>query len=148
MGKGMRLDALLVERGLFETRAKAKAAVEAGIVYVDGMRVDKAGTACRLDAQVEVRGPTNPFVDRGGLKLQHALDRFGVSVAGRRCIDVGASTGGFTDCLLQRGRGSRCTPSTSAMASSIGNSGKTREWSSSRGPIFDTSRRAISPRST
>lgn len=101
----MRLDALLVQRGLFETRAKAKAAIEAGIVYVDGARVDKAGTAFRPDVEIEVRGPANPFVSRGGLKLQHALDTFGLDVTGLRCIDVGASTGGFTDCLLQRGAG-------------------------------------------
>lgn len=97
------MDALLVERGLFETRAKAKAAIEAGVVYVDGVRVDKAGRTCRPDAAIEVRGPANPFVSRGGLKLQHALDRFGLDVTGLLCIDVGASTGGFTDCLLQRG---------------------------------------------
>jgi len=101
--KGVRIDELLVERGLFPTRAKAKAAVLAGVVYVDGRRVEKAGTACRADAVIEVRGPLNPYVSRGGLKLQHALDVFGIPVAGRTCIDVGASTGGFTDCLLQRG---------------------------------------------
>jgi hemolysin TlyA family protein len=101
--KGVRLDALLVERGLFPTRAKAKAAIMAGVVYVDGQRAGKAGSAVSPDAQLEVRGPANPYVSRGGLKLEHALDRFGVLVAGRTCIDVGASTGGFTDCLLQRG---------------------------------------------
>lgn len=103
MTKGIRLDELLVARGLFPTRAKAKAAVMAGLIYVDGRRVDKAGALCRPDAQIEVRGPVNPYVSRGGLKLQHALDVFGVPVEGRTCIDVGASTGGFTDCLLQRG---------------------------------------------
>lgn len=103
MSKEVRLDALLVERGLFETRAKAKAAIEAGVVYVDGVRVDKAGRSVRPDAGIEVRGPANPYVSRGGLKLQHALDVFGLDVTGRLCIDVGASTGGFTDCLLQRG---------------------------------------------
>lgn len=97
------MDALLVERGLFPTRAKAKAAIMAGTVYVDGMRAEKAGTSVSVEAEVEVRGPVNPYVSRGGLKLEGALDRFGVPVMGRTCIDVGASTGGFTDCLLKRG---------------------------------------------
>jgi len=101
--KGVRLDVLLVERGLFPTRAKAKAAIMAGVVYVDGQRADKAGGAVSPDVQVEVRGPANPYVSRGGLKLEHALDRFGIPVSGRTCIDVDAPTGGFTDCLLQRG---------------------------------------------
>ena len=99
----VRLDVLLVEQGYFPTRARAKAAIMAGHVFVDGQRVDKAGTAVLREASVEVRAPTNPYVSRGGLKLEWALDTFGVDPRERICLDVGASTGGFTDCLLQRG---------------------------------------------
>jgi 23S rRNA (cytidine1920-2'-O)/16S rRNA (cytidine1409-2'-O)-methyltransferase len=99
----VRLDNLLVERGLFSSREKARRAVMAGIVEVDGRRVDKAGTAVAVDARLEVIGPREPFVSRAGRKLAGALDRFGVDPAARVCLDVGASTGGFTDCLLQRG---------------------------------------------
>src|SRR5690606_23627398 len=84
-------------------RSKAKAAVMAGIVYVDGKLVDKSGAQVDRNARIEVRGPAIPFVSRGGLKLAAALDRFGLSPKGKVCLDVGASTGGFTDCLLQRG---------------------------------------------
>lgn len=103
----MRLDQLLVDRGLFPSREQARRAVMAGIVEVDGRRVDKPGTAVAEAARLEVQGPKEPFVSRAGRKLAHALDHFGadfdVSPAGRVCLDVGASTGGFTDCLLQRG---------------------------------------------
>ena len=98
-----RLDALLVSRGRFETRSKARAAIMAGVVYVDGRRVDKAGALVDPEAHIEVRGAPIPFVSRGGVKLAAALDRFGLNPAGKVCLDVGASTGGFTDCLLQRG---------------------------------------------
>jgi 23S rRNA (cytidine1920-2'-O)/16S rRNA (cytidine1409-2'-O)-methyltransferase len=97
-----RLDVLLVERGLAETRAKARAYIMAGEVIIDGKRVDKAGTAVPRDARIELAAPM-PYVSRGGYKLAGALDAFGVSVAGRICADVGACTGGFTDVLLQRG---------------------------------------------
>ena len=97
-----RLDVLLVERGLAETRARARAAIMAGEVRVNGERVDKAGTPVLRDAQIEVAAPM-PYVSRGGFKLAGALDTFGVAVAGRVCADVGACTGGFTDVLLQRG---------------------------------------------
>ena len=97
-----RLDLLLVERGLFATRAKAQAAVMAGQVLVDGEKSDKAGTPTAEDAAIELLKPC-PYVSRGGLKLQAALDAFGLDPAGRVCLDLGASTGGFTDCLLQRG---------------------------------------------
>lgn len=97
------MDELLVARGYFATRAEALAAVMAGWVFVDGQRVDKPGTACKLEAPIEVRRPEQPYVSRGGLKLAHALDVFALDVTGKACIDVGASTGGFTDCLLQRG---------------------------------------------
>lgn len=103
----MRLDQLLVDRGLFPSREQARRAVMAGIVEVDGRRVDKPGTAVPEAARLEVQGPKEPFVSRAGRKLAHALDHFGadfdVSPAGKVCLDVGASTGGFTDCLLQRG---------------------------------------------
>lgn len=99
----MRLDQLLVERGLFPSREQARRAVMAGVVEVEGRRVDKPGTAVREEARVEVLAPKEPFVSRAGRKLAHALDCFGVDPTGRVCLDVGASTGGFTDCLLQRG---------------------------------------------
>ncbi len=98
-----RLDQLLVDRGLAESRAKAQAVVLAGTVYVRGQKVDKPGTLVADDADVEVRGEKLPYVSRGGVKLAGALDAFRVDPAGLRCLDVGASTGGFTDCLLQRG---------------------------------------------
>lgn len=97
-----RLDTLLVERGLAPTRTKAQALIMAGQVYVNTQKRDKPGEATALDAQVEVREGL-PFVGRGGLKLDHALDQFGLDVQGQRCLDVGACTGGFTDVLLQRG---------------------------------------------
>jgi 23S rRNA (cytidine1920-2'-O)/16S rRNA (cytidine1409-2'-O)-methyltransferase len=99
----VRIDQILVDRGHAESRAKAQALVLAGIVYVRGTRVDKAGTAVPDDADVEVRDGKLPYVSRGGVKLAGALDGFGVDPRGLRCLDVGASTGGFTDCLLQRG---------------------------------------------
>ena len=103
MSKGKeRLDKLLVDRGLIETRARARAAIMAGEVRVNGERVDKAGTPVPIDAAIEVAAPM-PYVSRGGFKLAGALDAFGVAAAGRVCADVGACTGGFTDVLLQRG---------------------------------------------
>ena len=99
----MRLDQLLFDRGLFPSRERARRAVMAGIVEVDGRRVDKPGTAVGDGARLEVIGPKEPFASRAGRKLADALDRFGVDPEGRVCLDVGASTGGFTDCLLQRG---------------------------------------------
>lgn len=97
-----RIDKLLVERGLVETRAKARALIMAGEVLVNGHRVDKAGALVGLDEPVELVAPP-PYVSRGGYKLAGALDDFGIAVAGRVCADVGACTGGFTDVLLQRG---------------------------------------------
>jgi 23S rRNA (cytidine1920-2'-O)/16S rRNA (cytidine1409-2'-O)-methyltransferase len=99
----VRLDLLLVERGLFDSREKARRAVMAGLVEVGARRVDKPGTAVAADAVLRLLGPAEPFVSRAGRKLAAALDHFGVDPAGLRCLDVGASTGGFTDCLLQRG---------------------------------------------
>jgi len=98
-----RLDAALVSRGLFPTRSKAQAAVMAGLVFVDGKRVDKAGARVDPASTIEVRGEPLPYVSRGGIKLEAALDHFGLSPQGKVCVDVGASTGGFTDCLLRRG---------------------------------------------
>lgn len=97
-----RLDKLLVERGLVETRAKAQALILAGQVFSDGQRLEKAGQLVAMEAPLSVKEPM-PFVSRGGLKLAAALDHFGVDAAGKVCLDIGASTGGFTDCLLQRG---------------------------------------------
>ena len=102
MNRRVRIDRLLVDRGLVESREKATRLILAGDVLVDGQRVDKAGALVPADGDVEIRG-RSPFVSRGGEKLVHALDHFRTQVAGRICIDVGASTGGFTDCLLQRG---------------------------------------------
>jgi 23S rRNA (cytidine1920-2'-O)/16S rRNA (cytidine1409-2'-O)-methyltransferase len=98
-----RLDQLLVTRELCETRARAQALILEGGVFVDGARVDKAGWLVDERATVTVRRPEHPFVSRGGVKLAGALDAFKVDVTGLSCLDVGASTGGFTDCLLQRG---------------------------------------------
>ena len=99
-----RLDTLLAERGLFETRSRAAAAVLAGEVRLggDGLRAEKPGQMVADDTAVSVDGPP-PFVSRGGIKLANALDTFGIDPSDRLCMDVGASTGGFTDCLLQRG---------------------------------------------
>ncbi len=98
-----RLDQLLVERGDSPSREKAKRTIMAGQVEVAGRVIDKPGADVAADAEIEVQGPAEPFVSRGGRKLEHALERFAVDVAGLVAIDVGASTGGFTDCLLQRG---------------------------------------------
>ncbi len=98
-----RLDIILTERGIFSSREKAKAAVMAGTVFVGGIKCDKAGTQVAEDAEIAVKGNDCPYVSRGGLKLEKALDAFGIDVSGFKCVDIGASTGGFTDCLLQRG---------------------------------------------
>jgi 23S rRNA (cytidine1920-2'-O)/16S rRNA (cytidine1409-2'-O)-methyltransferase len=98
----MRIDRLLVERGLFESRAKAQAAIDAGLVVADGVPVSKASDTIPLNADLSAV-PVHPFVSRGGLKLAAALDHFGFHAAGTVCLDVGASTGGFTDVLLARG---------------------------------------------
>src|SRR5690554_7560753 len=92
----IRLDILLTERVLFRSRARAKALIMAGKVFVDERRVDKAGTAVAEDARIEIHGDLNPYVSRGGLKLAGALSSFGYDMAGKVVIDVGASTGGFT----------------------------------------------------
>ena len=102
----VRADQLLVARGLVPTRARAQALVLAGKVYVGEVRIDKAGALLPDDAAIVLRAEDHPYVSRGGVKLAAALDTFGVDPRAMRCIDLGASTGGFTDCLLQRGAAS------------------------------------------
>lgn len=98
-----RLDLLLTEKGLCDSRSRAQAIIMSGEVYVDGQKCDKAGTAVDRNAVIEVRGNSCPYVSRGGLKLEKAMRDFGIDPTGYVCSDSGASTGGFTDCLLQRG---------------------------------------------
>ena len=99
-----RLDVLLVKKGLAPSREKAKAVIMAGSVYVDGQKEDKAGSVFDEEsAQIEVRGHALPYVSRGGLKLEKALKVFPITLTGKICMDIGASTGGFTDCMLQNG---------------------------------------------
>lgn len=98
-----RLDVLLVKRNLAPSREKAKAVIMAGSVLVDGQREDKAGAMFPDTVQITVKGNTLPYVSRGGLKLEKAMTHFGLSLEGKVCMDVGASTGGFTDCMLQNG---------------------------------------------
>lgn len=98
-----RIDVLLVEKGFFESREKAKASIMAGVVYVDEQKVDKAGEEVAIDSKIEVRENICPYVSRGGLKLEKAVNSFGVELSGKVCMDIGASTGGFTDCMLQNG---------------------------------------------
>ena len=98
-----RLDVMLVERGLAESREKAKAIIMSGIVYVDGEKEDKAGSNFPETAKIEVRGKTLKYVSRGGLKLEKAMEVFPIELDGKVCMDVGSSTGGFTDCMLQNG---------------------------------------------
>ena len=100
---GRRVDQLLVERGLADSRSRAQALVMAGIVFHGERRIDKPGTTVPDDGALAVRGQDHPWVSRGGLKLAHAIDRFAVDPAGRTCLDIGASTGGFTDVLLHHG---------------------------------------------
>jgi 23S rRNA (cytidine1920-2'-O)/16S rRNA (cytidine1409-2'-O)-methyltransferase len=103
MATKTRLDVALVERGLAETRAAAQRLVMAGLVFSGDRKLEKAGLGVAPDTALEVRGQPHPYVSRGGVKLEKALDHFSIPVAGRIALDVGSSTGGFTDCLLQRG---------------------------------------------
>ena len=103
MSDKMRLDLLLVERGLEETRQRAQAVIMSGVVYVDGRKADKPGMAVPASAAVEIRGDKLPYVSRGGLKLEKAMKAFPIHLEGAVCADIGASTGGFTDCMLQNG---------------------------------------------
>src|SRR6202790_2159252 len=102
MKQRRRLDLLLVDRGLVESREKGQALMLAGEVLVNGQKVDKPGHAVALGSQIELAAQPR-YVGRGGLKLEAALDHFGIQAAGKVCLDIGSSTGGFTDCLLQRG---------------------------------------------
>src|SRR3989338_4893676 len=103
MATKYRLDQLLVERGLAESRTRAQALVMAGAVFSGGKRLDKPGRQTAEDAPLEVRGGDHPWVSRGGVKLDHGLNHFAIDVNGLTCLDIGASTGGFTDVLLSRG---------------------------------------------
>ncbi len=98
-----RLDVLLVQRGLAPSREKAKAMIMEGNVFVSGQREDKAGSSFDEKAEIEVRGNTLKYVSRGGLKMEKAINHFGIDLTGLVCMDIGASTGGFTDCMLQNG---------------------------------------------
>ena len=98
-----RLDVLLVQQGLANSRELAKAYIMAGTVYVDGQKEDKAGTKVAVTAKLEVKGNQMKYVSRGGYKLEKAMDVFGIRLNGKICLDIGASTGGFTDCMLQNG---------------------------------------------
>ena len=103
MSEKSRLDVAVFERGLAQTREKAKALIMAGSVYVNGQKMIKGGLSVKACDIIEVRGNVNPFVSRGGLKLSKAVAKFGFSLDGSVCMDIGASTGGFTDCMLQNG---------------------------------------------
>lgn len=98
-----RLDVLLVEKGFAASREKAKAIIMSGIVFVDGQREDKAGSVFDEEKEIVIKGKTLKYVSRGGLKLEKAMKNFDISLEGKVCMDVGASTGGFTDCMLQNG---------------------------------------------
>jgi len=103
MSEKKRLDVILIEKGFFESREKAKASIMAGVVYVDEQKVDKAGEMVLTEAKIEVRGNVCPYVSRGGLKLEKAINEFDIDLTDKVCMDIGASTGGFTDCMLQNG---------------------------------------------
>lgn len=98
-----RLDVLLVEKGFFQSRERAKASIMAGVVYVDGQKSDKAGNMIDVESEIIVREDTCPYVSRGGLKLEKSMKEFPIDLNGKACMDIGASTGGFTDCMLQNG---------------------------------------------
>jgi 23S rRNA (cytidine1920-2'-O)/16S rRNA (cytidine1409-2'-O)-methyltransferase len=102
-GRKIRLDKLLVDRGIASSRERARALILSGIVLVEGNRIDKAGAALDPDVPITLKGEDNPYVSRGGLKLKGALEHFGIRTSGKNVLDVGASTGGFTDCLLMEG---------------------------------------------
>lgn len=101
--KKERLDILLVDRGIITSRERAKTSIMAGKVFVDGRRVDKAGEKVPVTANIEYKGEKLPYVSRGGLKLEKAMKNFPITLEGKVCMDIGASTGGFTDCMLQNG---------------------------------------------
>lgn len=98
-----RLDVLLVKKTIFESRERAQASIMAGEIFIDGFRVDKCGAKVKENAHIEFKGKKLPYVSRGGLKLERAIKQYNISLKGFACIDIGASTGGFTDCMLQNG---------------------------------------------
>lgn len=98
-----RLDVLLVNKGLFESREKCKSAIMAGLVWINGIREDKPGTKVPVECEIEIKENVNPYVSRGGLKLAKAVSAFNINLADKTCLDIGASTGGFTDCMLKNG---------------------------------------------
>ncbi len=136
-----RLDVLLVERGMQESRQKAQATIMSGLVFVKGQRVDKPGTAVASDAEIEIRGSTLRYVSRGGLKLEKAMKTFPITLEGAVCGDIGASTGGFTDCMLQNGASkvyavdARSTRWMWVTASWPGACAAMRGWSAWSGPM-------------
>lgn len=97
----LRLDMLLVEKGYFETREKARRTIMAGLVFIDNQKLDKPGTKVNIDCEILIKGNPNPYVSRGGLKLEKAIKAFTIDLEDKVCLDIGASTGGFTDCMLQ-----------------------------------------------
>ncbi|MGY0375233.1 TlyA family RNA methyltransferase [Clostridium sp. JNZ J1-5] len=101
--KSKRLDLLLVEKNFFESREKAQASIMAGEIFIDGQRVDKCGQKVKEDSNIEFKGQIMPYVSRGGYKLEKAINSFSISLEDKICMDIGASTGGFTDCMLQNG---------------------------------------------
>lgn len=98
-----RLDVLLVNKGLFESREKCKSAIMAGLVWINGIREDKPGTKVPVECEIEIKENVNPYVSRGGLKLAKAVSAFNINLSDKTCLDIGASTGGFTDCMLKNG---------------------------------------------
>ncbi|MCM0650364.1 TlyA family RNA methyltransferase [Clostridium swellfunianum] len=98
-----RLDVLLVKKGIFESRERARASIMAGQIFIDGQRVDKCGDKVLESSEIEFRGESLPYVSRGGLKLEKAIKKFNIELKDKVCFDIGASTGGFTDCMLQNG---------------------------------------------
>ena len=101
--KKIRLDQLLIEKGIFTSRERAKAAIMSGKVFVDGNRIDKAGEKVSEESSIEYKGEKMPYVSRGGYKLAKAINEFSIDLKDKKCMDIGASTGGFTDCMLQNG---------------------------------------------
>ncbi|SUY47177.1 putative hemolysin A [Clostridium putrefaciens] len=98
-----RIDILVVDKGIFESREKARASIMAGKIFVNGIRIDKCGEKIKVDSNIEFKGEKLPYVSRGGLKLEKAIKDFGFNLKDKVCLDIGASTGGFTDCMLQNG---------------------------------------------
>lgn len=129
-----RLDVLLVNRGLASSREKAKTMIMEGNVFVNNNREDKAGSTFPDDCNIEIHGKTLQYVSRGGLKLEKAMKHFDITMDGKVCMDIGASTGGFTDCMLQMVL-KRCMPWMSDMASLHGSCVRMSAWCAWKRPI-------------